>query len=164
MYNTWSWERDRNTWKHYTGSCLLRHHTNLQCNTVLHTSLFSIKQFITRFYTRYNHTPQLYHNHDMFDDRMCVERNRERRMRCVPEREDDEACDDEDHSKQDEDVVACVLPSRVVKHLSWLREGEMIWGGETDEYRNGRQTEMVFLLIHSMSSQVAFTSSVVYSM
>jgi len=39
-------------------------------------------------------------------------------MRCVPEREDDEACDDEDRSKQDEDVVACVLPSRVVKHLS----------------------------------------------
>ncbi len=50
---------------------------------------------------------------ELFDDT-----ERERRMGGVPEREDDEACDDEDRSKQDEDVVACVLPSGVVKHLS----------------------------------------------
>lgn len=41
---------------------------------------------------------------------------------CVPEREDDEAGDDEDGRKADEDVVAGVSPAGIVEHLCRLSE------------------------------------------
>lgn len=41
---------------------------------------------------------------------------------CVPEREDDEAGDDEDSRKADEDVVAGVSPAGIVEHLCRLSE------------------------------------------
>lgn len=41
---------------------------------------------------------------------------------CVPEREDDEAGDDEDSRKADEDVVAGVSPAGIVEHLRRLSE------------------------------------------
>lgn len=38
-------------------------------------------------------------------------------MNLSPEREDHEPCDEEDYSKDDEDVVTCLSPASIVKHF-----------------------------------------------
>ena len=43
---------------------------------------------------------------------------------CVPEREDDEAGDDEDSSKYNEDVITGISPPSIVEHLCRLSEEE----------------------------------------
>lgn len=42
----------------------------------------------------------------------------------VPEGEENEACDDEDGSKNDEDVVTGVSPPSIVEHLCRLSKGK----------------------------------------
>lgn len=44
----------------------------------------------------------------------------------VPEREDDEAGDNEDSRKADEDVVAGVSPAGIVEHLCRLSERKKV--------------------------------------